>query len=197
MNWFKRIKGGITTSTKQKKEMPEGLWNKCPKCNNIIPVKEHKENLYVCNNCNHHHRINAKEYFNILFDKNKFTELNPDMKSTDPLNFEDKKKYIDRLNETQNKTGLKEAVSTAYGTLNGEQIVIACMNFNFIGGSMGSVVGEKISRAIDYSIKYKYPLIIISKSGGGLITPSRGLFNPWGLNTPGRLNNPPGAHRDQ
>lgn len=166
MNWFKRIKEGITTSTKQKKETPEGLWNKCPKCNNIITAKEHIELLYVCKNCNHHHRINSKEYFDMLFDKKKFIELNPNMQSSDPLKFEDKKKYINRLEESKKKTGLKEAVNTAYGTINGENVVIACMNFNFIGGSMGSVVGEKIARAIDYSIKNKYPIVIISKSGG-------------------------------
>ena len=166
MGWFKRIKKGVTTETNQKKEIPEGLWYKCPRCKTIITSEEHHKYKYVCNNCNYHHRINAKEYFEILFDKNQFTELDPKMQSKDPLNFVDTKKYTDRLKKIQDKTGLKDAITTAYGTINKYNVVIACFNFNFIGGSMGSVVGEKISRAIDYARKKKYPLIIISKSGG-------------------------------
>ncbi|MBE50144.1 MAG: acetyl-CoA carboxylase carboxyl transferase subunit beta [Flavobacteriales bacterium] len=166
MGWFKRIKKGVTTSTSQKKEIPEGLWYKCPKCKHIVTTKEHKIQMYVCENCNHHDRINSKEYFEILFDKNKFTELDAKMTSKDPLSFEDTKKYTERLKTVQKKTGLKDAVTTAYGNINKLPVVIACFNFNFIGGSMGSVVGEKISRAIDYARKKKYPLIIISKSGG-------------------------------
>ena len=166
MGWFKRIKKGVTTETNQKKEIPEGLWYKCPKCKTIITSEEHHNQLYVCDNCNHHHRINAKEYFEILFDKNKFTELNANMTSMDPLEFEDRKKYTDRLKEIQEKTGLKDAVTTAYGKINKQDAVIACFNFNFIGGSMGSVVGEKIARSIDYAKETKTPLIIISKSGG-------------------------------
>ena len=166
MGWFKRIKKGVTTETNQKKEIPEGLWYKCPRCKTIITSEEHHSQLYVCNNCNHHHRINAKEYFEILFDKNKFTELNANMTSKDPLNFRDTKKYSERLKNTQEKTGLTDAVTTAYGKINKLNAVIACFNFNFIGGSMGSVVGEKIARAIDYAKESKTPLIIISKSGG-------------------------------
>jgi len=166
MGWFKRIKKGVTTETNQKKEIPEGLWYKCPKCKTIITSEDHHNQLYVCDNCNHHHRINAKEYFEILFDKNKFTELNENMTSKDPLKFEDQKKYTERLKEIQEKTGLKDAVTTAYGKVNKQDAVIACFNFNFIGGSMGSVVGEKIARAIDYAKETKTPLIIISKSGG-------------------------------
>ena len=166
MGWFKRIKRGVTTETNQKKEIPEGLWYKCPKCKIIITSEEHHKQYYVCNNCNHHHRINSKEYFEILFDKNKFTELDPNMKSKDPLEFEDRKKYTDRLVSEQKKTGLQDAVTTAYGKINKQNAVIACFNFNFIGGSMGSVVGEKIARAIEYARKTKTPLIIISKSGG-------------------------------
>ena len=166
MGWFKRIKKGVTTETNQKKETPEGLWYKCPKCKTIITSEEHHNQLYVCENCNHHHRINSKEYFEILFDKNKFTELDPNMTSKDPLDFEDRKKYIERLKDIQKKTGLKDAVTTAFGKINKEEAVIACFNFNFIGGSMGSVVGEKIARAIDYARETKTPLIIISKSGG-------------------------------
>ena len=166
MGWFKRIKKGVTTETNQKKEIPEGLWYKCPKCKTIITSEDHHSQLYVCDNCNHHHRINAKEYFEILFDKNKFTELNKNMTSKDPLKFEDRKKYTERLKEIQEKTGLKDAVTTAYGKINKQDAVIACFNFNFIGGSMGSVVGEKIARSIDYAKETKTPLIIISKSGG-------------------------------
>jgi acetyl-CoA carboxylase carboxyl transferase subunit beta len=166
MGWFKRIKKGVTTETNQKKETPEGLWYKCPKCKTIITSEEHHNQLYVCENCNHHHRINSKEYFEILFDRNKFTELDPNMTSKDPLEFEDRKKYKDRLKDIQKKTGLKDAVTTAYGKINKQEAVIACFNFNFIGGSMGSVVGEKIARAIDYARETKTPLIIISKSGG-------------------------------
>ena len=166
MGWFKRIKKGVTTETNQKKETPEGLWYKCPKCKTIITSEDHHNQLYVCDNCNHHHRINAKEYFEIVFDKNKFTELNANMTSKDPLEFEDQKKYTERLKEIQEKTGLKDAVTTAYGKINKQDAVIACFNFNFIGGSMGSVVGEKIARAIDYAKETKTPLIIISKSGG-------------------------------
>ena len=166
MGWFNRIKEGITTSTHQKKETPDGLWIKCPKCKTIITTEEHQENLYVCANCNYHSRIGSSEYFHILFDKNKFTELDKNMSSLDPLNFKDKKKYADRVKSMQEKTGLKDAVRTGYGKLNNETIVIACMDFSFIGGSMGSVVGEKISRAIDYAKKKKCPVLIISKSGG-------------------------------
>ena len=166
MGWFKRIKEGITTSTDEKKETPEGLWYKCPKCKTIISTKEHLQNLYVCTNCNYHHRINAKEYFKIFFDKNEFSELDAKMTSKDPLGFKDSKKYTDRLKQNQKDTGLKEAITSAFGKMNGKNVVIACFNFNFIGGSMGSVVGEKIARATDYARKSKCPLIIISKSGG-------------------------------
>ena len=166
MNWFKRIKEGITTSTDNKKETPDGLWYKCPKCKEIVTTKDHKKNLYCCIKCNYHSRIGSKEYFEILFDKNKYTELDVDMVSKDPLKFKDKIPYTDRVKKIQSKTKLKDAVRTAYGTLKGEIVVIASMDFNFIGGSMGSVVGEKIARAIDYSKNNKHPLVIISKSGG-------------------------------
>ena len=166
MDWFKRIKEGITTQTHQKKETPDGLWNKCPKCKKIVSSEEFKLSLSVCQHCNYHARIGSIEYFDILFDKNSITELNKNLLSADPLNFKDTKKYSDRLKDTQKKTGLNDAVRTAYGTMNKENIVIAAMDFNFIGGSMGSVVGEKIARAIDFAREKKYPLIIISKSGG-------------------------------
>jgi acetyl-CoA carboxylase carboxyl transferase subunit beta len=168
MSWFKRIKEGITTSTKEKKETPEGLWYKCPSCKKIWSTEEHVGNKYVCLNddCNYHEKIGSAEYFAIIFDDNKFEELNPDMIAGDPLNFTDTKKYTDRLVDTVKKTHLKDAIRTAHGKVDGEDLVIACMDFKFIGGSMGSVVGEKIARAIDYCISHKIPFMIISKSGG-------------------------------
>ena len=166
MDWFKRIKKGISTSTEDKKETPDGLWSKCPKCGTIVTTQEHKQNLHICANCNYHSRIGSAEYFEILFDNNQFTELDKNMSSLDPLTFTDKKTYPERLKSMQNSTGLKDAVRTAHGKLNDETVVIACMDFSFIGGSMGSVVGEKIARAIDYARKNKHPMLIISKSGG-------------------------------
>lgn len=166
MSWFKRIKEGITTSTRDKKETPEGLWYKCPSCKGIHPTSEITENLFVCPKCNYHERIGSKEYFEILFDNNKFTELNENMKAADPLNFVDTKKYSDRLADSQQITNLKDAIRTAYGKINGHRLVIACMDFRFIGGSMGSVMGEKISRAIDFCIEKKCLFLVISKSGG-------------------------------
>ena len=166
MSWFKRIKEGITTSTKEKRETPEGLWYKCPSCKNIIPSQDHISNKYVCEKCSYHTRISSQEYFEILFDNDEFVELDADLISGDPLNFTDTKKYTDRLAETQRKSGLKDAIRTGHGKVDGEDLVIACMDFTFIGGSMGSVVGEKIARAIDYSIRNKVPFMIISKSGG-------------------------------
>ncbi len=166
MGWFKRIKEGITTSTKDKKETPEGLWYKCPECNTVVSMDEHTENLWVCEECNYHDRIGSAEYFSILFDKGKFTEINKNMTSGDPLKFVDTKKYPDRIKSSQKKTSLKDAIRTAYGKINEKPIVICAMDFKFIGGSMGSVVGEKISKAIDEAIKRKSALLIISKSGG-------------------------------
>lgn len=166
MSWFKRIKEGITTSTKEKKETPEGLWYKCPSCKSIATSHDHEANLYVCAQCDHHQKIGSKEYFEIIFDENEFIELNANLISGDPLNFTDTKKYTDRIKESIKKTELKDAIRTAKGKVNGNDLIIACMDFNFIGGSMGSVVGEKIARAIDESLKTKTPLLIISKSGG-------------------------------
>ena len=166
MVWFKRKDKKVVTETKDKKEIPEGLWYKCPKCKVVVSTDEHQENLWVCHNCNHHERVNSNEYFSILFDDNKFTELDANMTSGDPLKFEDTKKYTDRLEATKKKTGIKDAVTTGYGKLNDMDITIACMNFNFIGGSMGSVVGEKIARAIKHSIDNEIPFMMISKSGG-------------------------------
>lgn len=166
MSWFRRRKGGITTSTKEKKETPEGLWYKCPSCKKITPTKDHAENKYVCPECNYHEKIGSAEYFELFFDDNRYTELFPDLSAGDPLHFEDTKKYTTRLSDSQAKTGLKDALRSAHGKIEGEDIVIACMDFKFIGGSMGSVVGEKISRSIDYCLEHRIPLLIISKSGG-------------------------------
>lgn len=166
MSWFKRIKTGITTSTKEKKETPEGLWYKCPSCKKLTPSNEHAQNFYVCTDCDYHEKIGSVEYFELLFDNNEFVELNPNLTSTDPLNFTDTKKYTDRLVDSQKKTNLKDALRSAHGLVGGEDLVIACMDFAFIGGSMGSVVGEKIARAIDYCLEKRIPLMIISKSGG-------------------------------
>jgi acetyl-CoA carboxylase carboxyl transferase subunit beta len=166
MLWFKRTEKKVVTETKDKKEIPEGLWYKCPKCKVVVSSDEHNVNLWVCKNCNHHERVNSVEYFSLLFDGGKFTELDANMTSGDPLEFEDTKKYKERLEATIKKTGIKDAVTTGYGKLNGMDISIACMNFNFIGGSMGSVVGEKIARAIKYSIDNEVPFMMISKSGG-------------------------------
>lgn len=166
MSWFRRNREGITTSTNDKKETPEGLWKKCSNCKTIFSAEDLAKNFYVCDRCNHHERIGSQEYFEIIFDNAEFKELNPRLSSGDPLSFEDTKKYTHRIKSTQEKTGLKDAIRSAHGKLNGEDLVIAAMDFAFIGGSMGSVMGEKIARAIDYAIKLNCPFMIISKSGG-------------------------------
>jgi acetyl-CoA carboxylase carboxyl transferase subunit beta len=166
MTWFKRIKEGITTSTKDKKETPEGLWYKCPSCKHIQTSEDHALNYWVCSSCSYHHRIGSAEYFAILFDDGEFTETEAGMTSGDPLSFSDTKKYTDRLAEAHKKTPLKDAIRTAYGKVNEQPLMVACMDFQFIGGSMGSVVGEKIAKAIDYCLSTRTPLLIISKSGG-------------------------------
>jgi acetyl-CoA carboxylase carboxyl transferase subunit beta len=166
MVWFKRRKKGVVTPTTEKKETPEGLWFKCPECKHVVSHDEYVDNLSVCSECSHHGKIDSKAYFKILFDNNKFKELDADLTSGDPLNFEDTKKYKERIISTQKKTDLKDAVRTGVGKIDKQDLVVACMDFNFIGGSMGSVVGEKIARAIDYSIKHKTPFLMISKSGG-------------------------------
>lgn len=166
MSWFRRVEKGIVTPTEQKKETPDGLWYKCPECKTVINTTEHKKQLYTCPKCNYHERINSAEYFDILFDENNFDELDKDLSSSDPLNFTDTKPYPKRIEATQRKTSLKDAVRTAHGQVNNLPMVVACMDFNFIGGSMGSVVGEKIARAIDFARTHKYPFLMISKSGG-------------------------------
>jgi acetyl-CoA carboxylase carboxyl transferase subunit beta len=166
MSWFKRIKEGITTSTKEKKETPEGLWYKCPSCKKITNANEHILNKYVCGECDYHEKIGSEEYFEIIFDNNEFQELFPNLTASDPLHFVDTKKYTDRLKDTIKKTHLKDAIRAAHGQVEGEDLVVACMDFTFIGGSMGAVVGEKIARSIDYCLEKRIPLMIISKSGG-------------------------------
>ena len=163
--WFKRKEKGIQTATEQKKDTPRGLWYKSP-TGKIVESEELAKNFYVSPEDDYHVRIGSKEYFEILFDDNKFTELDVKLHSKDPLKFTDTKKYTDRLKAAQKKTGLKDAVRTGYGKSMGKYIVISCMDFSFIGGSMGSVVGEKIVRGIDYAIKKKVPFVMISKSGG-------------------------------
>lgn len=165
MTWFRRSKENIQTEG-QKKDMPDGLWTKCAGCGEIIHRKQLEQNLYTCPKCNSHFRIGSKEYFSILLDEGTFKEMDAKMRSADPLKFVDTRPYPERLKEAMKKTGLNEAVRTGEGKINGIPVVIACMDFSFIGGSMGSVVGEKIARAINRSIKTKKPLIIISSSGG-------------------------------
>jgi len=164
--WFRRIKKGVLTSTTEKKEAPDGLWHKCPECKTTVTIKELEDNLYVCTKCNYHNRINAKEYFSILFDDEQYTLLFEEIVSKDQLGFVDLKPYDKRLVDAMRTTGVRDSMSVGTGKVNGHGLVVACMNFNFIGGSMGSVVGEKIARGIDYAIKHKLPFMIISKSGG-------------------------------
>ncbi|MFZ6002145.1 MAG: acetyl-CoA carboxylase, carboxyltransferase subunit beta [Bacteroidota bacterium] len=165
MPWFKRTDKGILTPTEAKREVPDGLWFKSPS-GKIVHTRELKNNSFVVPDEDYHVKIGSKEYFEILFDNNEFTELDANMESGDPLKFVDTKAYPKRIKESQAKTELKDAVRTAYGKMNGVNLVVACMDFSFIGGSMGSVVGEKIARAMDHSLKTKTPFLMISRSGG-------------------------------
>ena len=164
MDWFKRKKEVLKPI--DRKEMPDGLWIKCDKCTEIIYKKELEKKLYVCPKCDYHFRIGSGDYIKILIDKDTFNEINPNIKSTDPLNFKDSKKYTDRYKAAVKKTGLNEAVITGAGKIEGINVVAAIMDFRFLGGSMGSVVGEKVARAADYALEKKWPLIILSASGG-------------------------------
>ncbi len=166
MSWFKRIKDGITTRTQEKKEVPEGIWHQCPSCKKAIAVKDHVECLYTCPDCNHHDRINSRQYFEILFDEQEFDLHFNNIRTLDVLDFNDRKSYKNRLDEAYKNSGLDEAIQIASGNLNNIPVVIGCMDFTFIGGSMGSVVGEKIAKAVDLAIKNSAPLVLISKSGG-------------------------------
>ncbi len=163
--WFKRKEKGIQTSTEQKKDTPKGLWYKSP-TGKVVESDDLARNFYVSPEDDYHVQVGSKEYFEILFDDNKFTELDAKLTSKDPLKFEDTKKYSDRLKAAQKKTGLKDAVRTAMGKSYGKDLTVACMDFSFIAGSMGSVVGEKIARGIDHAIKKRTPFVMISKSGG-------------------------------
>jgi acetyl-CoA carboxylase carboxyl transferase subunit beta len=166
MSWFTRKMQGITTKYKEKKDIPEGLWYKCPDCRNVLTSEEHAEHNWVCDKCGYHEKISSLQYFSILFDENEFEEVASHMTSADPLEFKDTKAYKDRIKTTIAKTGLKDAIRVGRGKINGEEAVIACMDFGFIGGSMGSVVGEKFALGVDEAISKKCPFICISKSGG-------------------------------
>ena len=165
MGWFKRFKEGIQTATKNKKEAPDGLWFKCKKCNETITVKELKSNFYICPRCDYHTRIGSHDYFDIIFD-GKYEVLYDDLISEDFLKFNDLVPYEDRLIKAKQKTDLNESITVGVGSVARKPLVIAAMDFSFIGGSMGSVVGEKISRSVDYCIENRTPFMIISKSGG-------------------------------
>ena len=165
-SWFKRLKKGITTPSSEKKETPEGLWTKCPECNYITTVNDLREALFVCPKCGYHHRIGSDEYYEILFDNGEYTPLFEDIQSKDFLGFTDLKPYQKRLEESWSKTDLKDSMRVAAGKIDNNGIVIAAMDFEFIGGSLGSVMGEKFSRAVDYCIEHRLPLLVICKSGG-------------------------------
>jgi len=166
MSWFTRKDKGILTPTEGKREAPDGLWYQCPSCKKAMHTREHSLLAYTCSACNYHEKIGSQEYFELLSDQSKYTELDAYLSSGDPLNFVDTKRYPDRIKATEKKTGLKDAVRTAHGKINDLDLVISAMDFSFIGGSMGSVVGEKIARGIDYSLKHNIPFLMISRSGG-------------------------------
>jgi acetyl-CoA carboxylase carboxyl transferase subunit beta len=165
-SWFRRIKKGISTKTSEKKEAPDGLWTKCPQCKYTCTSLELKENLNVCPSCQYHHRIGSQDYFEIVFDGQSFEELFADVMSIDRLGFSDLKPYRKRLEDAYFKTGLHDSISVAEGMVDNHPLVVCCMDFDFIGGSLGSVMGEKIARAADHCLEKRIPLLIISKSGG-------------------------------
>lgn len=165
MTWFQRAKENIAAES-QKKEIPDGLWTKCEPCGEIIHKTQLEQNLWTCPKCNHHFRIGSKEYIGFLLDEKSFKETDPKVRSVDMLKFIDVKPYTVRIDEAIKKTGLNDAIRTGTGKINGTPVVVAVMDFTFVGGSMGSVVGEKIARAIDRALKLKRPLIIVSASGG-------------------------------
>ncbi|MFM2146729.1 MAG: hypothetical protein RL732_1565 [Bacteroidota bacterium] len=165
-SWFKRIKKGILTSTAEKKETPEGLWTKCPECGHICTVSDLRENLFICLKCQHHHRIGSGEYFEIIFDNSEYTILFEEIRAKDFLEFTDLKSYQKRLNETWSKTDLTDSIRIASGKVKELPLVVGCMDFEFIGGSLGSVMGERIAKAVDLCLAQRSPLLIICKSGG-------------------------------
>jgi len=164
MSWFLRSKENIKET--QQKEMPDGLWTKCPVCSEVIFKKQLEDNLFTCFKCNYHFRIGGPEYVDIIFDESTFVETNTQLRSADPLGFSDSKPYSKRITENLAKTGLNDALTTGYGKVNGQLVSFAIMNFNFIGGSMGSVVGEKFCRSVKYAIDKKLPLFVVCSSGG-------------------------------
>jgi acetyl-CoA carboxylase carboxyl transferase subunit beta len=166
MAWFRRSKSGLTAADAQRKDTPDGMWTKCDSCGEIIHRKQLEQQLFTCAKCNFHFRIGSTEYLSILLDDGTYKELDRKMRSTDPLDFQDTKRYKDRIRETMRKTGLNDAVRTGTGKLGGINVAIAVMDFSFIGGSMGSVVGEKVARAIQKAIKSKIPMVTVSSSGG-------------------------------
>ncbi|MFK7971894.1 MAG: acetyl-CoA carboxylase, carboxyltransferase subunit beta [Bacteroidia bacterium] len=166
MSWFKRVKDNILTRTEDKNETPDGLWVKCDSCRKTLQAKALKKNNYVCTSCDYHFRIGSTEYFELLFDDNQFEELDRELVSADPLEFTDTKEYPARIQASIKKSGLVDALRTGVGEIKGQNTVIAAMDFRFIGGSMGSVVGEKICRAIDHGYKNGLPVLVISRSGG-------------------------------
>jgi acetyl-CoA carboxylase carboxyl transferase subunit beta len=165
-SWFKRVQKGILTKSTDKKEIQEGLWSKCPECKYTCTTQELAENKFVCPQCNYHHRIGSAEYYDILFDGDEYTELFDNIRSKDYLGFTDLKPYGKRLEEIWKKSDLHDSISVAAGKINGEETVVCCMDFDFIGGSLGSVMGEKIARGVDYSLQHKLPMLMICKSGG-------------------------------
>lgn len=164
--WWQRFKKGVQTTTEEKKETPEGVWHKCEKCKATMLMSRLRENLHVCPECNYHEHIDAEDYFNILYGTGNFTEHFTNLVSVDKLNFKDSKLYKDRLATSIESTGLKEAMRVASGNCGNQPLVTAAMDFRFIGGSMGSVMGQKIALAIDYCLEHKTPLLVVSKSGG-------------------------------
>ncbi|MGB3617763.1 MAG: acetyl-CoA carboxylase, carboxyltransferase subunit beta [Catalinimonas sp.] len=166
MSWFVRKEKGIVTPTEDKKEAPDGLWYKCPSCKTVMLVQLHQEHAWTCHNCNYHAKVGSHEYFALLFDDNHFQELDAGMRSADPLGFVDSKPYLKRLAAAQENTQLNDAVRTGFGKMRGIEVVICCMDFRFVGGSMGSVVGEKIARGIEYALTHRVPFFMISRSGG-------------------------------
>ncbi len=165
MAWFRRTKENISPDS-QKKDLPDGLWEKCPGCGEILHKKQIEASYYTCNKCSHHFRISADDYIKLLLDEGSFKEMNKKMRSADPLEFADTKRYKDRIEQTIKNTGLFDAIKTGTGAINGTEVAFGCMDFKFIGGSMGSVVGEKIARLADKAVKNRIPLIIVSASGG-------------------------------
>jgi acetyl-CoA carboxylase carboxyl transferase subunit beta len=166
MGWFKRLKDGIQTASRNKKEAPEGLWHQCPRCKEASTMKELRANFHKCPKCNFHNRVGSFDYFELIYDEEQFALLFEELRSKDVLNFVDLKPYPDRLTEAYKKNKVSDAITVAVGAVEGEGLVVAAMDFKFIGGSMGSVVGERISKAIDYCIEQRLPLLIISKTGG-------------------------------